>query len=52
MTSPNLPFVPSGLIWDGVTEYYNDQGLKALVASICYRMVGDGSRRYTEYQGV
>ena len=48
MTSPNLPFVHSGLIWDGVTEYQNST--PADVGTIwMIRMAGDGSRRYTEY---
>ena len=48
MTSPNLPTIPNGIIWDGVTEYLNrppsDRNSVYLL-----RMVGDGSRRYTEY---
>ena len=50
MTSPNLPFVPNGLIWDGVTEYMDDPP-EDVPAVWILRMVGDGSRRYTEYQG-
>ena len=51
MTSPNLPFVTSGLIWDGVTEYQNDIPEGGIGVVYILRMVGDGSRRYTEYQG-
>ena len=50
MTSPNLPFAPSGLIWDGVTEYQNVRP-EGLVVYYILRMVGDGSRRYTDYVG-
>ena len=50
MTSPNLPFVYTGLIWDGVTEYLNT--IPAGIGTVyILRMIGDGSRRYTEYQG-
>ena len=48
MTSPNLTFVTSGLIWDGVTEYLDDTPEGAGTIFLL-RMVGDGSRRYTEW---
>ena len=51
MTSPSLPEVTSGLIWDGVTQYQNSRPTGTTGVWIL-RMVGDGSRRYTEYQGV
>ena len=50
MTSPNLPFVPSGLIWDGITEYQNSRP-EGIVAIWLLRMSDDSSRRYTEYYG-
>ena len=52
MTSPNppeLPYVTSGMIWDGVTEYHPETPLG--VNAYLLHMVGDGSRRFTEYSG-
>ena len=54
MTSPNLgsdgfPIVPGGLIWDGTTQYSDDQP-EGITTFVC-RLVGDGSRRYTETGG-
>ena len=51
MTTPSLPEVTSGLIWDGVTEYQNVRPT-GTVGVFLLRMVGDDSRRYTEYEGV
>ena len=50
MTSPNigadgLPIIVFGMIWDGVTQYSSDQPVGG--GRLC-RLVGDGSRRYTE----
>ena len=50
MTSPNLPFVHSGLIWDGITEYQNSRP-EGIVNIWLLRMLDDSSRRYTEYYG-
>ena len=51
MTSPELPFVPNGLIWDGATEYQNTNP-DGFGTTYLLRMVGDGSRRYTAYNAV
>ena len=50
MTSPSLPEVHSGLIWDGVTEYQNVRPTGTTGVWLL-RMVGDDSRQYTEYFG-
>ena len=46
MTSPELPYVEAGMIWDGVTEY---QDVMPPDASDLYlvRMFGDSSRRFS-----
>ena len=52
MTSqPSLPLIPAGLIWDGVTEYQDILPPEAdpLIGVYLLRMVGDGSRRWTEH---
>ena len=49
MTSPaDLPFVENGMIWDGVTEYRDEKPPEQLTSIYLLRMVGDGSRRYTD----
>ena len=50
MTSPELPFVTNGMIWDGVTEYQN---LRPPEASRLFllRMYGDGTRRFSQELG-
>ena len=50
MTSPELPLVTDGMIWDGVTEYQNVRppGVSAI---FLLRMYGDGTRRFNETLG-
>ena len=52
MTSPtDLPFVENGMIWDGATEYQDVLPPDAPLLSVyLLRMVGDESRRYTDYR--
>ena len=51
MTSqPSLPFLSTGLIWDGVTEY-QDILPPGEVNLWLLRMIGDGSRQFTDYFG-
>ena len=50
MTSPtNLPYIPTGIIWDGVTEYNHFPPPELGYVSLL-RMVGDGSRQFTEHR--
>ena len=54
MTSPELPTVIPGMIWDGVTEYQNvaPPGISYYRNGpwLC-RMYGDGTRRFSESIG-
>ena len=53
MASPkadHLPFIPAGLIWDGVTEYRDVRPPGVLVIFLL-RMYGDGTRRFSEHRG-
>ena len=55
MTSHNLapdglPYVEAGMIWDGVTEYY-DERLPGGSTIYLLRMYGDGTRRFSEFLG-
>ena len=55
MTSHNLapdglPYVESGMIWDGVTEY-NDDRPPGVSVIYLLRMYGDGTRRFSEFTG-
>ena len=56
MTSPNLapdglPYVTAGTIWDGVTEYH-DAKPPGVGAIYILRMYGDGTRRFSEFEGL
>ena len=52
MTSPELPFVYGGMIWDGVTEYQNVLPPEQMGRSLWLcRMYGDGTRRFSESAG-
>ena len=50
MTSPELPYIEGGTIWDGVTQYHLQPFLlgKLLGGWIC-RMYMDGTRRFQRY---
>ena len=51
MTSQtDLPYIPTGIIWDGVTEYHHFPPPGLGHVSLL-RMVGDGSRQFTEFRG-
>ena len=51
MTSPtNPPYIPAGIIWDGVTEY-NNRPPPPFTTIWLLRMVGDGTRRFTDEVG-
>ena len=53
MKSPktdHLPFVEAGIIWDGVTEYQNVRP-PGVGAVFLLRMYGDGTRRFSEFEG-
>ena len=50
MTSQtDLPLVPAGIIWDGVTQYQNVVPLGVRPVWLL-RMVGDGTRQFTEFR--
>ena len=56
MTSQtNLPLIPAGIIWDGVTQYQcytTPPDLAAVHGTVSLlRMVGDGTRRFTDWRG-
>ena len=54
MASPktdHLPFIPAGIIWDGVTEY-QDVLPPGVSAIFLLRMYGDKTRRFSESLGV
>ena len=49
MTSQtDLPLIPWGIIWDGVTEY-QDIVPPPFTSVVLLRMVDDGTRRFTEF---
>ena len=45
-----LPYVEAGMIWDGVTEFHNDQP-PGVATVFLLRMYADGSRRFSEFVG-
>ena len=48
MTSHDLPFIPAGIIWDGVTEYNAGRAPEWTALPFACRMYMDGTRRFSE----
>ena len=47
MTTPELPYIEGGTIWDGVTQYFHGLPPGQGTAWIC-RMYMDGTRRFSD----
>ena len=45
-----LPYVEAGMIWDGIAEYH-DGPSPGTTGAYLLRMYGDGTRRFTEFEG-
>ena len=50
-TTPELPYITSGIIWDGVTEY-NRETPPGFPAGRMLRLFRDGTRQFTENWGL